>query len=54
MNKYRHEIKYIISTSEALILKSRLKMIMTPDINGLEGYFIRSLYFDTPVDVDVL
>ena len=48
MNKYRHEIKYIISTSEALILKSRLKMIMTPDINGLEGYFIRSLYFDTP------
>ncbi len=48
MNKYRHEIKYIINTREAEILKNRLKMIMTPDFHGIDGYFIRSLYFDTP------
>lgn len=46
--QYRHEIKYIISKSQAEILKRRLSMIMYPDPNGLEGYFIRSLYFDSP------
>ena len=48
MSKYRHEVKYLINTNEAEILKRRLLSIMEPDKNGKEGYFIRSLYFDTP------
>lgn len=46
--QYRHEIKYLISKNQAEILKHRLLMIMNPDPNGLNGYFIRSLYFDSP------
>ena len=48
MNKYRHEIKYLINIKDALILQNRLKSLMQPDMHGMDGYFIRSLYFDTP------
>lgn len=48
MRKYRHELKFIISKNMAEILKQRLSLIMKIDDNGKNGYFIRSLYFDTP------
>lgn len=47
MNKYRHELKFIISPSIAKILKQRLKLIMDVDNNSIDGcYLIKSLYFD--------
>lgn len=49
MNKYRHELKFIISKDAALMLKSRLSLVMDIDRNSrLEDktYLIRSLYFD--------
>lgn len=48
MRKYRHELKFIISKNMSEILKQRLSLIMNIDDNGKNGYFIRSLYFDTP------
>lgn len=46
--RYRHELKYIISELEMEILKRRLSMFMDYDAHaGTEGYFIRSLYFDS-------
>ncbi len=48
MRKYRHELKYVINKNMAEILKQRLSLIMKVDDNGQNGYFIRSLYFDTP------
>ena len=46
--KYRHELKYIISASQAEILKQRLGLIMNIDKNATnnQNYLIRSLYFD--------
>lgn len=47
--KYRHELKFILSESQAEILKYRLSMIMDVDTNSVNEdntYFIRSLYFD--------
>ncbi len=46
--QYRHEIKFTINNNYARILKDRLLSIMKIDENGKNGYFIRSLYFDTP------
>lgn len=46
--KYRHELKYTITKRDAEILKQRLSLLMNVDSNGENGYFIRSLYFDTP------
>lgn len=45
---YRHELKYLISRTDAELLKLRLKGIMEPDPHaGPSGrYTIRSLYFD--------
>ncbi len=49
--KYRHEIKHEISFSDMLELRSRLGAVLYPDENSKDGkYFIRSLYFDTPLD----
>ena len=48
--QYRHEIKYTISKTQAYILKERLLKIMEVDPYGKRGYFIRSLYFDTPTN----
>lgn len=47
--KYRHELKYIISSNQAEILKQRLGLIMDIDKNTIDNsqnYLIRSLYFD--------
>ena len=47
--KYRHELKYIISSSQAEILKQRLSLVMDLDkysVNQDHTYLIRSLYFD--------
>ncbi len=46
--KFRHELKYIISTQEYHELKNKLKFAIQLDENskGNEGYSIRSLYFD--------
>lgn len=46
--RYRHEYKYLISESQAVVLKSRVTAIMKPDPHADENgtYNIRSLYFD--------
>lgn len=47
--KYRHELKFILSSSQAIILKHRLAFIMEYDemaVNKDHSYHIRSLYFD--------
>lgn len=49
----RKELKYIISPIEMNMLKKRLKHIMQNDShNGINGYVVRSLYFDTLSDSD--
>jgi len=50
--KYRHELKHKINNVELSSTKSRLSLILKKDDNALEngGYFVRSLYFDTPED----
>lgn len=46
--KYRHELKYVISTAQMPLLKTRICGIMQQDSHaGVAGaYNIRSLYFD--------
>lgn len=47
--KYRHELKFVINSTQAEILKYRLSLIMDVDSNSKNEdntYFIRSLYFD--------
>lgn len=47
--KYRHELKFIINSVQADILKYRLSLLMDVDTNSCNednSYFIRSLYFD--------
>lgn len=47
----RHEIKHEISNPDMLILRQRLRAVMTPDSHAKGGqYEIRSLYFDNPDD----
>ena len=49
----REEKKFAINAGDGVMLKSRLGQVMHGDIhNGLQGYTIRSLYFDTPDDND--
>ena len=48
---YRHEWKHPISAADMLALRQRLRAVMRPDDNAVDGrYFVRSLYFDTPSD----
>jgi len=48
---FRHEWKHEINYSDMLILRQRLKAVMKPDENAVDGkYFIRSLYFDNISD----
>lgn len=48
---FRHEWKHEINYSDMLILRQRLKTVMKPDENAVDGkYFIRSLYFDNLSD----
>lgn len=46
--KFRHELKYLVSTAEMQLLKSRVCHLLKPDIHSGPGgiYSIRSLYFD--------
>lgn len=47
----RHEVKHEISYPDMLVLRQRLRAVMTPDPHAVEGrYEIRSLYYDTPDD----
>ena len=49
MRKYRHELKFIISSNMAEILKMKLAPLMDVDANSIyddKTYLIRSLYFD--------
>lgn len=48
---FRHEWKHEINYSDMIILRQRLKAVMKPDENAVDGkYFIRSLYFDNISD----
>lgn len=48
---FRHEWKHEINYSDMLILRQKLKAVMKPDKNAVDGkYFIRSLYFDNISD----
>lgn len=50
--KFRHELKYIVSFGQVEILKCRLDAVMKKDIHTIDGqkYVIRSLYFDDADD----
>ncbi len=49
--KFRHEWKHIITPSDMIVLRSRLKAVAKPDANAKSGkYQIRSLYFDDSSD----
>ena len=54
MNRvFREEKKYLISLPEALQACHRLAQVMHEDPhNGISGYPVRSLYFDTLDDRD--
>lgn len=46
-NKFRHELKYIISNAQMAEIKSRINTVMSLDSHVMNGiYNIRSLYFD--------
>ncbi|MBR1496652.1 MAG: polyphosphate polymerase domain-containing protein [Oscillospiraceae bacterium] len=48
---YRHEWKHEISYSDLLSIRARLRAVARADPHAEGGkYFIRSLYFDNPVD----
>lgn len=48
---FRHEWKHEINYSDMVVLRQRLKAVMKPDENAVDGkYFIRSLYFDNISD----
>lgn len=51
---YRNELKYFISFKDYLFLKNKLQRFMHKDAYSgtKEGYFIRSLYFDTLYNTD--
>ncbi len=50
--KFRHELKYLISAAQVPLLQGRLRHLLRPDIHaGAAGsYRIRSLYFDDIYD----
>lgn len=48
---FRHEWKHEINYSDMVVLRQRLKAVMKPDENAVDGkYFIRSIYFDNISD----
>lgn len=48
---FRHEWKHEISWSDLIAIRQRLRAVAKPDIHAIDGkYFIRSLYFDDPLD----
>ena len=54
MNKVlREEKKFLINIADFRSISARLEKVMAQDPhNGVNGYIIRSLYFDTPYDTD--
>ena len=49
--QFRHEVKHEISQSDMMVLRQRLRLVMRPDNNVVNGqYKIRSLYFDNHAD----
>ncbi len=53
LDVYRKELKYLIDPMEMVRMKSVLDKIMSSDShNGVNGYRVRSLYFDTLLDSD--
>ncbi len=51
--QYRHELKFILNSKQAQVLKHRLSLLMQVDANSVNKdhtYFIRSLYFDDIYD----
>ena len=49
----RHEIKFYVNLMQFSRLAQSLKNVMIEDKhNGSNGYFIRSLYFDTYAETD--
>jgi len=51
----RHELKYLVSHHEYLVLRNRLKYVLKQDNNSVDdkGYNVRSLYFDDMENRDV-
>lgn len=48
---YRHEVKHEISHLDMLTIRQRMRAVAEPDPHTIDGkYYIRSLYFDTPLD----
>lgn len=49
--KYRHELKFLVSEAELIMIGYRLKLLMGRDSHQKEGvYTVRSLYFDDMQD----
>lgn len=50
---YRRELKYLVSATEVMRLKKGLAAVLKADPhNGMDGYMVRSLYFDSLFDSD--
>lgn len=49
MSAFRHELKFIMSPANAVVLKKNLRALMAldPNANDQGYYMVRSLYFDT-------
>lgn len=48
---YRHEWKHVISTSDMIAIRQRMRAVARVDANAVNGrYLIRSLYFDNLTD----
>ncbi|MBQ9605076.1 MAG: VTC domain-containing protein, partial [Firmicutes bacterium] len=53
--RYRHELKFEISTADYYTLRGRLKAVMQSDPHTVDGkYLIRSIYFDNYRDKALL
>lgn len=50
LKTFRHEYKFVIPYGEMLELRNKLDEVLTLDRGG--PYFVRSMYFDSPDDVD--
>lgn len=50
LKTFRHEYKYVIPYADMLELREKLDEVLTLDQGG--PYFVRSIYFDSPDDVD--
>ena len=47
---FRHEYKYVIPYGDMLELRNKLEKVLTLDQG--KPYFVRSIYFDSPDDID--